>query len=92
MCQVTEMRMRRVFESCNERGVKMREWGRRDGGGGGTVKGEFVGARPGVVELVGEKGEVVEVRFQDLGEEDKEYVEKLAGAEEMAKLRRDAIE
>lgn len=85
ICGVAEKRMVRVFQAMNDRGVQMRVWS-------GGLRGEFVGVRPGVVQLVGEVGEMLEARFEDLSKENKQYVLGLVGEEEMAKLERDDIE
>lgn len=74
--------MERVFAAYG-RGTEMRTWG------GGEIRGEFTGVRPGVVELVDETGGLVEVRFADLGERDREYVGGLVGREEMRVLLRE---
>ncbi|KAM0716538.1 hypothetical protein Q7P37_007983 [Cladosporium fusiforme] len=78
-----EKRMERVMR-VYAGGGKWRTWG----AGEATVKGEFTGVRPGVVELVDEQGGFLEMRFRDLVAKDREYVASLAGEEEMRMLER----
>ena len=89
MARGAERRVQDVFSVMRE-GKKWRVW--RAGEDGVQVKGELAGVRPGVVMLVGEMGEGIEVRFKELCVRDREYVEEAVGEGEWRVLMREGEE
>ena len=71
MAAGAERRMEVLFKTIAE-GKVWRVW--EAGEEGVRVKGELAGVRPGVVVLVGEQGQAVEVRFGEMCERDRKFV------------------
>lgn len=87
MGAVAEQRVEQYFKTYAIRGSESRKWASFDGKE--SVGGEMVGVRPGIVQIIGDQGNYIEVRFKSLSEEDQAYVKNLVSAEELMKLMRE---
>lgn len=86
LADVGTKRMEGIFRVLNSQ-VGLTKW-RKWGSEVSSVKGEVCGVRPGVVQLVGEEGQLIEVPFMKLGKADFEFVLKLVTKEERSVLLR----
>jgi hypothetical protein len=88
--EVAEKRMEEIFEAFNRDvgHMKWRAWGNGESG----VNGDLCGVRPGIVQMVSEEGELVEVPFKNLGGMDREYVLGLLTEGERKILRGEDVE
>jgi hypothetical protein len=74
--EVAQKRMEGIFKAFNRDvgHMKWRVWMAGDEESGAGIRGDLCGVRPGVVQLVSEKAELIEVPFKKLGGADREYV------------------
>jgi hypothetical protein len=92
--EVAEKRMEGIFKAFNRDvgHMKWRVWMAGDEESGVGVKGDLCGVRPGVVQLVSERAELVEVPFKNLGGGDREYALGLLTEGERKTLMRENVE
>jgi hypothetical protein len=92
--EVAQKRMEGIFKAFNRDvgHMKWRVWRAGDEESGAGIKGDLCGVRPGVVQLVSESAELVEVPFRKLGGADREYVLGLLTEEERKTLMREDVE
>ena len=84
MAAGAERRMENLFATIAG-GKVWRIW---QAGDGAEVKGELAGVRPGILVLIGEEGQAVEVRFVEMCERDREFVRGVVGEGEWKVLMR----
>jgi hypothetical protein len=88
--EVAQKRMEMIFRAFNRDigHMNWRAWGDEESG----VKGDLCGVRPGIVQLMSEDGELLEVPFKNLGGVDREYVLGLLTEDEKKTLKRENVE
>lgn len=88
---VAQKRMEATFKAFNEKvgGMKWRVWGEETDV---VVNGDLCGVRPGIVQLMSEKAELVEVPFKKMGKVDQEYVLEMLVEEERKTLFRENVD
>lgn len=87
---VAQKRMEGLFKAYNKDAGPMdwRTWGDEES----SVKGDLCGVRPGMVQLMGENADLIEVPFKKLGKVDREYVLGLLEDEERKTLFRENVD